>query len=313
MKAITDQDYLSETKGKSERALLDSAFIARDERRAQLIERAFGFLCLIATFLPLCILAFLIGDTVISGLQRINLAFILGFPSRFAASAGIFPALVGTFYLMTLTMKIALPLGVACAIYLEEYAKDSWFKRLIELNVTNLAGVPSIIFGLLGLELFVRILGLGQSLMAGDLTLSLLILPVVITATREALKSVPNNLREAGLALGGSKVSVILRVVLPLSMSQITTGAILAIARAIGESAPLIVIGAATYLAFIPTDLLSEFSALPLQIFQWVERPQADFVDNASGAIVVLLLVLAIFNATAAWLRHRQEKNRGSL
>ncbi|HXW53020.1 MAG TPA: phosphate ABC transporter permease PstA [Myxococcota bacterium] len=314
MAAFSEQDFLSTANEMKE---VESARvivgITREEKNAQLVERIFRLLCLSAAFLPLLILAFLVGNTVISGLERIDLDFLTGFPSRFASKAGILPALIGTFYLMLLTTIIALPLGVASAIYLEEYAKDTWFKSLIELNVTNLAGVPSIIFGLLGLELFVRALGLGPSLVAGALTLSLLILPVMITATREALKTVPKNLREAGLALGGTKLSVTLRVVLPLAMSQIITGAILSIARAIGESAPIIVIGAATYLAFLPNGLLSEFSALPLQIFQWVERPQADFVENASGAIVVLLAILAIFNLSAAWLRHHKEKSRGSL
>lgn len=287
--------------------------MTKQERMAKFIESTFGNLCLLATMLPLAILAWLIGDTAIVGIKRIDLNFITGFSSRFASEAGILPSLVGTFYLMILTAVIALPLGVFAAIYLEEYAKDSWHKKLIELNVTNLAGVPSVIFGLLGLELFVRRLGLGPSLIAGALTLSLLILPVVITAARESLKTIPNNLREAGLALGGTKLSVIRRVVLPLSMSQIITGAILSISRAIGESAPIIVIGAATYLAYVPNGIMSEFSALPLQIFQWVERPQPGFGENASAAIVVLLVILAFFNGIAAWLRHRQEKNRGGL
>lgn len=287
--------------------------MTKEERRAKYIENIFAVLCLLATILPLAILAWLIIDTVIVGMKRIDLDFILGFPSRFAANAGILPALVGTFYLMALTSIIALPLGVAAAIYLEEYAKSSRMKNLIELNITNLAGVPSIIFGLLGLELFVRALDLGPSLLSGALTLSLLILPVVITAARESLKTVPIALREAGLALGGTKLSVIVKVVLPLSMSQIMTGAILSLARAIGESAPIIVIGAATYLAYVPENPMSEFSALPLQIFQWVERPQAGFLENASAAIVVLLIVLAFFNGLAALLRHRQEKLRGSV
>lgn len=291
---------------------LDST-MTKTERWSKLGEYIFGGLCCLATVLPLLFLAWLIGDTMFVGLMRIDLDFITSYPSRYAASAGILPALVGTFYLMILTTIIAFPIGILAAIYLEEYAKDSWHKNLIELNVTNLAGVPSIIFGLLGLELFVRVFNLGPTLIAGALTLSLLILPVIITAARESLKTVPDTLREAGRALGGTKLTVIFKVVLPLSMSQIITGAILSIARAIGESAPLIVIGAATYLAFVPTGPFSEFSALPLQIFQWVERPQAGFAENASAAIVVLLGILAIFNGTAAWLRTKQERNRGGM
>jgi phosphate transport system permease protein len=286
---------------------------SKEEVFAKSIEKIFSILCFAATILPLLILAWLIINTVIVGLNRIDFNFIIRFPSRFAHEAGIFPALVGTFYLMALTAVIALPLGFFAAVYLEEYAKQSWYKKLIELNVTNLAGVPSIIFGLLGLELFVGLMNLGPSLIAGALTLSLLILPVVITTTRESLKSVPISLKEAGFALGGAKIFVILRIVLPLSMSQIITGAILSISRVIGESAPLIVIGAASYIAFIPTNPMSEFSALPLQIFQWVERPHADFIENASAGIVVLLIILVVFNGIAAWLRQRQEKNRGNL
>lgn len=313
MTATTQDKSLSEQTPMADIWIKPHHQASSEERIAKATEKIFSFLCLLATILPLLILAWLIMNTVIVGVKRIDLDFILGFPSRMAESAGILPALLGTFYLMILTAFIALPLGVCSAIYLEEYGKDTWYKSLIELNVANLAGVPSIVFGLLGLELFVRTLGLGASLIAGALTLSLLILPVVITATRESLKSVPNNFREAGLALGATKLSVTLRVVLPLSMSQIITGAILSIARAIGESAPLIVIGAATYLAFIPSSPMSEFSALPLQIFQWVERPQASFAQNASAGIVVLLIILAFFNGLAAWLRYRQEKNRGLL
>lgn len=278
-----------------------------------LAERFFSLCCFLACMIPLVVLAWLLSDTAIVGIKRIDLNFLLGFPSRFAHQAGILPALLGTFFLLLLTSIFAIPVGVGSAIYLEEYSKDSFIKRLIELNVANLAGVPSVIFGLLGLEIFVRAMKLGPSLLAGALTLSLLILPVVITASREALKMVPNTMREAGLALGGNQFLVILRVVLPLSWSQILTGIVLALARAIGESAPLIVLGAATYIAFVPTGPLSEFSALPLQIFQWVERPKQDFVDNASAAIVVLLIILIFFNGVATWLRHRQERNQGRL
>ncbi len=287
--------------------------MTNEQKRAWWIEQLFKNTCFAATVLPLAILVCLLLNTVITGIKRINWDFIIGIPSRFPLRAGIFPSLIGTFYLIFLTALIALPLSVFAAIYLEEYAGDSRMKRIIELNVTNLAGVPSVIFGLLGLELFVRSLELGPSLLAGALTLSLLMIPVVITAARESLKTVPDNLREAGFALGATKLSVVRRIVIPLSMSQIITGAILALSRAIGESAPIIVIGVATYIAFVPNNLLSEFSALPLQIFQWVQRPQPGFVDNAAAAIVVLLILLAFFNGIAAWLRHKHEKKRGHL
>jgi phosphate transport system permease protein len=287
--------------------------MTKEERVAKLIENAFHLLCALAVLIPLFILAWLIIDTSIVGIKRLDMNFILGYPSRFPHLAGILPAFLGTLYLMALTALIALPVGIAAAVYLEQYAKDSWYKNLIELNIANLAGVPSIIFGLLGLEIFVRALKLGPSLIAGALTLSLLILPVVITAAREALKTVPNTLIEAGLGLGATRLSVVIRVVLPLSMSQIITGAILSIARAIGETAPIIVIGAATFLSYVPTSVMSEFSALPLQIFQWVERPNKGFLENASAAIVVLLTIFAAFNILASWLRRRQERNRGGL
>jgi phosphate transport system permease protein len=282
-------------------------------KRENIIENLFKSICLFATLIPLGLLFWLLADTFIRGFGRLNFSFLINLPSRFAHKAGILPALVGTLSLMLLTTVIAIPLGICAAVYLEEYAKDSWLKRLIELNVSNLAGVPSIIYGLLGLELFVRLFNLGPSLLAGALTMSLLILPVIITSTRESLKTVPLNLREAALALGATKLSVIRRVVIPLAMSQIITGAILALSRAIGESAPLIVIGAATYLAFVPLGVLSEFSALPLQIFHWVERPQKAFVDNAAAAIIVLLAILALFNGAAALLRQHHEKKRDCL
>lgn len=284
-----------------------------EQRRAYFAEQIFKIFCCLATLLPLLLLSWLLADTFFRGFDRLSWSFLTGLPSRFAHKAGILPGLVGTLSLMALTTAIAIPLGVCAAVYLEEYAKDSFLKNLIELNVSNLAGVPSIIYGLLGLELFVRLLNLGPSLIAGALTMSLLILPVVITSTRESLKTVPLHLREAGFALGASKLAVIRRVVLPLAMSQIITGAILSISRAIGESAPLIVIGAATYLAFVPLNIMGEFSALPLQIFHWVERPQSGFVDNAAAAIIVLLAILAVFNGSAAWLRHHHEKKRGNL
>jgi phosphate transport system permease protein len=274
----------------------------------KLSEHLFHGICLLATILPLAILAWLLADTIASGLSRISLDFIFGYPSRFADKAGIFPSLVGSLFLLLLTSLIALHIGIASAIYLEEYARDNFFRRIVEVNIANLAGVPSVIIGLLGLEIFVRIFGLGNSLIAGACTLSLLILPVIVTAAREALKTVPNQLREAAFALGASKLSVVIRIVLPLSLSQILTGAILSISRAMGESAPLIVVGAATYLAFLPDSVFSDFSALPLQIFHWVQRPQQGFADNAAGAIIVLLIMLACFNGLAAWLRHRSEK-----
>lgn len=281
----------------------------REGRVAKFHEQVFMLICLCSAIIPILLMIWLLGQTILIGFSRIDLDFLSGFPSRFAKNAGILPALVGSLYLMGLTGLMALPLGVCSAIYLEEYAQESWFKKLIEINVSNLAGVPSIIFGILGLELFVRAMRLGPSILAGSLTLALLSLPIVITASREAIKSIPTHLKEASFALGATRLSVIRRVILPLAMPQIITGAILSMARAIGESAPIIVIGAASFIAFLPNSPMSEFSAMPLQIFQWVERPQREFLENASAAIVVLLMILILFNALAAWLRHKHEKN----
>lgn len=278
---------------------------------SHLKERLFFAIAFIATFLPLIFLCWLITDTLIKGLPRLSIDFLLNMPSRSAEKTGILPSLLGSFYLLLLTASIALPIGIMAAIYLQEYAKESFLKRLIEMNVTNLSGIPSVIVGLLGLELFVRGFKLGPSLLAGALTLSLLILPIIITSSKEALKSVSNTYREAGYALGASRLMVIVKVVLPQAWPQIITGAILSISRALGESAPLIVVGAATYLTFLPTDLSSEFSALPLQIFHWVERPQKGFQAAACAAIIVLLMLLIMFNGLAAWLRRRQEQKRG--
>ena len=203
-----------------------------------------------------------------------------------------------------------MPIGIGAAIYLEEYGKRGRMARLIEINIANLAGVPSIIYGLLGLGLFVRTLGLGRSLIAGAATLALLVLPVVILSTREALRTVPNSLREGSYALGATKWQTIWTQVLPMAMPGILTGLILALSRAIGETAPLITIGAITYVPFLPDGLSSPFTVLPIQIFNWVSRPQAEFLRNAAAAILVLLVLLLTMNAVAIWLRDRYQKQR---
>ncbi|MES2503637.1 MAG: phosphate ABC transporter permease PstA [Myxococcota bacterium] len=273
--------------------------------RAQTI---FRWVCLSALLLPLVVLLLLLAQLLFQGSGRLGLDFVTSFPSRKAELAGIYPALVGSVMLMAIATAVAIPLGIGAAIYLEEYASHNLFARMVELNVSNLAGIPSVIYGLLGLELFVRLMGLKQSLLAGALTLALLMLPIIITACREALKTVPRSYQEACYALGSTKFVAIIKVIIPLAMPGILTGSILAISRAIGETAPLIVLGAATYIAFVPDGLDSEFTALPIQIFNWVSRPQKAFWNDAAAGIIVLLLTLLILNLLAIFLRNRFER-----
>ena len=271
-------------------------------------EHIFVSLCLGAIALPLLVLLVLIGDVVIDGAERIGWDFLTSYPSRKPELAGILPALVGSIYVIGLTGIIALPLGVGAAIYLEEYGTDSWLAQIIEVNIANLAGVPSIIYGLLGLELFVRASGMGRSVIAGGCTMALLILPIIIIASREALRTVPFSLREGALALGASRWQTIWQVVLPMAFPGILTGSILAMSRAIGETAPLIMMGALTYIAFLPTGLDSPFTVLPIQIFNWVSRPQHGFIADAAAGIMVLLVTLLLLNALAIYLRNRLQR-----
>lgn len=253
-------------------------------------------------------LATLLIDVLIDGAGRLSWQFVSSFPSRKPDQAGALSAIVGTLYLMILTALFAFPIGVASAIYLEEYARRNWFARIIEVNIANLAGVPSIIYGLLGLELFVRAMRFDRSLLAGSLTMALLVLPIIIISSREALRAVPGSIREASYALGASRWQTTWHQVLPLAFPGILTGSILAFSRAIGEAAPLIMIGALTYIAFLPDGLFSPFTVLPIQIFNWVSRPQAGFHINAAAAILVLLVVLLLMNAAAVYLRQRFQR-----
>lgn len=288
-----------------------------DIRRAQgrnsyvLRERLFVFACLVAVFLPLVMLFSLFGKLLMDGLPRLSWDFLTSFPSRRAASAGILPAAVGSFYLVLLTAVIALPMGVGAAIYLEEYGKRSRLASLIEVNIVNLAGVPSILYGLLGLGLFVRALGFGRSLLAGAATLALLVLPVVVVSTREALRTVPLATREACLALGATRFQTIRQVVLPQALPGVMTGSILAVSRAMGETAPLVVVGALAYVPFLPDSVFAQFGALPIQIFNWVSRPQAAFAINAAAGIVVLLVMMLLLNGVAIFLRDRMQSKYG--
>lgn len=276
------------------------------------LERTFKSFAFMSTIIGLLMLLILLVDVFIDGLPRLSWKFLTSFPSRNPEEAGILSALVGSAMLLILTALFAFPIGVAAGIYLEEYGSDDFFTRLIEVNIANLAGIPSIIYGLLGLEIFVRALkGItgGRSILAGALTISLLVLPVIIVSSREALRAVPKSIREAGYALGATKWQVVRDQVLPVAMPGILTGTILALSRAIGETAPLITIGALAYVAFLPPlslkALQSPFTVLPIQIFNWVSRPQEAFHSNAAAAIIVLLVLLLSMNATAIYLRNR--------
>ena len=288
-------------------------------RRVRRNERLFELLSLAATLVGLVVLGALVADVLIDGLGRLDWQFLTSFPSRKPDNAGIYSALVGSVWLLVLTALFAFPVGVASAVYLEEYAEPGRLEQAIEINIANLAGVPSIIYGLLGLELFVRIfhpITGGRSVLAGALTMALLVMPIVIIAAREALKAVPGSLREGGYALGATRWQVVSTLVLPAALPGILTGTILALARAVGETAPLITMGALTYVAFVPQlgleGLQSPFTALPIQIFNWVSRPQAGFQTNAAAGIIVLLVLMLVMNLAAILLRNRYQKRRVS-
>ncbi|HSC27878.1 MAG TPA: phosphate ABC transporter permease PstA [Vicinamibacterales bacterium] len=276
--------------------------------RRVLGDRLLQALGVLALMLALTTLVMLLYDVARDGLSRLSWQFLTSFPSRRPEEAGILAALVGSIFVIALTALIAIPLGVAAAIHLEEYEQKGRLTRLIEINIANLAGVPSIIYGLLGLGLFVRTMGMGRSVLAGAATLALLVLPVVILSTREALRAVPGSLREASYALGATKWQTVWHQVLPHAMPGILTGLILSLSRAVGETAPLITIGALTYVPFAPDSIWSPFTVLPIQIFNWVSRPQAEFARNAAAGIVVLLVLLLAMNAVAIYLRDRYQK-----
>jgi phosphate transport system permease protein len=278
--------------------------------RARVLDALFRSVSFAALALALLSLGALLVDVAIDGAGRLSWQFLTSYPSRRASAAGILPALVGSFYVLTLTGLMAVPLGVAAAIYLEEYGARGRLGRIIEINIANLAGVPSIVYGLLGLGLFVRALALGRSVVAGAATLALLVLPVVILATREALRAVPHSLREGSYALGATKWQTVQRQVLPAALPGILTGVILALSRAIGETAPLITLGALTYVPFLPDSPWSPFTVLPIQIFNWVSRPQPGFAANAAAGILVLLAMLLAMNAAAIVIRDRFQRRR---
>jgi phosphate transport system permease protein len=293
----------------------------RDLSRRKLLDQLFVAIGLTVMLGCLLVLLILFVDLVKNGWPRLTYEFFTSFASRRAVNAGILAAWVGTSLIMLVTAVCAVPVGVAAAIYLEEYAPKNWFTAVVEINVTNLAGVPSIVYGLLALGLFVYQFGLGQSIAAAGLTLALLILPVVIVSTREAIRSVPKTIREAAYGLGATRWEVTKDHVLPYSTGGILTGMILGLSRAIGETAPIITIGALSFIAFLPTSpfksewpylsfqwLNDPFTAMPIQMFNWVSRPDVAFEANAAAAGTVLLVMTLLMNGTAIWIRYRFRK-----
>ena len=274
----------------------------------RLKDKAFQVFGVFCTFIGLVVLGIFLFDIILEGARRIDWDFLTSLPSRRASRAGILTAWVGTIWILVLTTIIAFPLGVSAGVYLEEYSRKNRLSNFLEINISNLAGVPSIIYGLLGIEIFVRQMRLGNSLLAGALTLSLLILPIIIVTTREAIKAVPRSVRDGSYALGASKWQTIWNQVLPASFGGILTGIILALSRAVGEAAPLIVIGALAYVPFTPASPLDEFTVLPIQIFNWTSRPQEAFQTNAAAAIIILLIITFLLNGIAVYLRNRQQK-----
>ena len=281
----------------------------RRKARRKWQGRAFHALCLLAVLITLSMLALLLIYIGFKGWSRLEWGFITSFPSRHADQAGIRAALLGSIYIVAIAGVVSFLLGVAAALYLEEYAARSRFARIAQINIANLAGVPSIVYGILGLEIFVRSMGLGKSVLAGGLTLGLLILPIIIIAAQEAIRAVPPSIREGGYALGASRWQTIWHLVLPQSFPGILTGVILAVSRALGETAPLIAMGALTFVPFAPDSIMSRFTALPIQIFNWTSRPQAEFQETAAAGIIVLLILLLLMNAGAVFLRNRFQKS----
>ncbi len=289
--------------------------IIAKRKRQDFLFNIVGIICML---IGIVTLTALIVDLMTDGLPRLNWQFLTSFPSRFAEQAGILSSWVGTLLIMLVTALTAVPLGVAAGVYLEEYARKNWITNFIEINIANLAGVPSIIYGLMALGLLVYQFHLGQSILAGGITLAFLILPIVIVATREALRTIPQNIREAAYALGSTKWQVVRHHLLPYSIGGTLTGIIIALSRAIGETAPLITIGALTFIAFLPPMPIqsqppfvsaewvwSPFSVLPIQMFNWVSRPEREFLTNAAGAGLVLILVTLSMNAVAIIIRYR--------
>ncbi len=286
-------------------AVISQTDFQRRRARRIWMGRAFHGMCLMAVGIALSMLALLLVYLLVQGVTRIDWSFLTSFASRHPDQAGIKAAMLGSIYVVIVAGVVAFTLGVATALYLEEYAARSKFARIAKINIANLAGVPSIVYGILGLQIFVFTLNLGRSVLAGGFTLALLVLPIVIVAAGEAIRAVPPSLREGSYALGATRWQVIWHMVIPQAFPGIMTGVILAVSRAIGETAPLIAMGALTYVPFTPDSPLSRFTVLPIQIFNWTSRPQEGFQEAAAAGIIVLLVILLVLNAGAVFLRNR--------
>ncbi|MDF2673168.1 MAG: pstA [Clostridiales bacterium] len=276
-------------------------------KKRKLKNSIFHVIIFLSTIFGVIVLAFLLFDIFKKGIPWLTTNFFRNYPSRFPKKSGIYPALLGSIWLIVLTAVIAFPVGVGTAIYLEKYAKENKFSDFIKLNIANLAGVPSIIYGMLGLTVFVRALGMGRSILAGSFTMALLVLPIIIISSQEAIRSVPTSIEQASYALGTTKWQTIRGVILPYSFPGILTGTILAMSRALGEAAPLVVIGALSYVNFAPKSPLSAFTALPIQIFNWSAMPKVEFQYVAAAGIIVLLVILILVNGTAILLRNKYQ------
>lgn len=291
-----------------QKKFIDPAAVKKSISQRLVVNNVTKIIFLIGLLFGLVVLGILLFGVVRDGAAWLSLDFLQNSPSRRPDRAGIYPALMGSIFLMLLIIPMIFILGVGAAIYLEEYAKKGRMTSFIEVNISNLAGVPSIVFGLLGLTFFVRNMGFGSTLIAGALTLALMSLPVVIVSSQEAIRAVPQAMRHASLALGASKWQTTFKVVLPASLPGVITGIILAVSRAIGETAPLIMVGAAIFIARAPEGIFSEFTALPIQIYNWTSRPQADFQGLAAAGIIVLMVILLTMNSLAIWIRNRFSK-----
>lgn len=285
----------------------------KHDRNRKRKEKIFHVVFFLTNAVGILFLAVLLVQIVMSGFKWLDWQFITSFPSRFPQKAGILPAIFGTLWIMMMTVIFSVSIGIATAIYMENFAPKNILTSIIQTNISNLAGVPSIVYGILGLAVFVRAMELERSILAGSLTMTLLVLPIIIIASQEAIKTVPESLVHASYALGATKLQTVRRVILPYAMPGILTGTILATSRAIGEAAPLITIGALAYVSFLPSNPMDGFTVLPIQIFNWTSRPQAEFSGLAAAGIIVLLTVLLSLNALAIFLRNKYQKRAEGL
>lgn len=277
-------------------------------KRRKQIAKLFEILFKGATFSLIGVLIYLVGDVLVDGWKWLSLDFLESFASRFPSKSGIKAALFGSAWLISLTALFSVPIGIGAGIYLQELMQESKLKNFISLNIQNLAGVPSIVYGLLGLGLFVRYLGFDRSILSGALTLSLLVLPIIIISTRESLKAIPNSIRHAAFSLGATKWQTVRSHILPAALPSVLTGVILSLSRAIGETAPLIVVGAVAYIRYTPENVMDSYTALPIQIYNWVGKPQSEFHELAAAGIIVLLAVMLMTNALAILIRNKKQR-----